>query len=199
MNDYPDVAQAFCPQCNGEVDSDARFCKHCAFDLKSYFAPKANTASDTAPETLQTKPRNNLTFILGGLSALVLVAILAFAGIYLFMSRSQSDTANSNSASTLTIGPKAQKAEEKILRGEALTQDDLAGLTNDELRIVRNVHFARYGRKYERPGLGDYFFTRSWYKPNESYSDSMVNATDKANINLILAMEKPSNTVVATT
>ena len=75
-----------------------------------------------------------------------------------------------------------------------MTPTDIEGLPPEELRIVRNVHFARYGRKYERPGLGDYFFTRPWYKPNDAYADGMISSTDKSNIDLILAAEKNSNT-----
>lgn len=127
----------------------------------------------------------------GGVGVLLLIGILAFAGLNLIESRNAANTANSNAAqgATVTLGAKAQKAEEKILRGETLTPDDISGITNDELRIVRNVSFARYGRKYERPGLGDYFYTKSWYKPNDNYSDSMVTAIDKVNIDLIIGME----------
>lgn len=113
-------------------------------------------------------------------------------------SNNQSNSANTNSASqtssTLSLGTKGQQVEEKILRGEALSSSDIEGLSKNELRILRNVHFARYGRKYESPGLGDYFYTRSWYKPNDSYSDNQINQTDKANIDLILKAENGENT-----
>ncbi|HEX8459202.1 MAG TPA: YARHG domain-containing protein [Pyrinomonadaceae bacterium] len=87
------------------------------------------------------------------------------------------------------MSDRAQQIEAKILRGESLTEGDIEGLSPYELRVLRNVHFARYGRQYDRPGLGDYFATRPWYKPSSDYKDSMVTATDKGNINLILARE----------
>ncbi|HKO95606.1 MAG TPA: YARHG domain-containing protein [Pyrinomonadaceae bacterium] len=88
------------------------------------------------------------------------------------------------------MSDRAKHVEEKILRGEALSNNDLADLSAYELRVLRNVHFARYGRKYEQPGLGDYFFTRPWYKASETYTDTALTATDKANISLIVEAEK---------
>jgi hypothetical protein len=92
------------------------------------------------------------------------------------------------------MSDKAKQIEEKILRNEALTDSDIAGLSEYELRVLRNVHFARYGRKYDQEGqLGGYFYTRAWYKPNDTYNESNITATDKTNINLILSAEKTLN------
>ncbi len=99
------------------------------------------------------------------------------------------NSVSQTSASTLTLSEKGQQIEEKILRGESLSASDLEGFSTPELRILRNVHFARYGRKYDKGGLGDYFFTRPWYKPRDDYNESMITSNDKGNVNLILAAE----------
>lgn len=106
-----------------------------------------------------------------------------------------SEPDNSATSSAAAVSDRAKQIEEKILRGEVLNESDIVGLSPYELRVLRNVHLARYGRKYDQNSeLGSYFYTRPWYKPSDSYSDNLVNATDKANINLILAAERAAQT-----
>lgn len=93
------------------------------------------------------------------------------------------------------MSDRARQVEEKILRNETLSDGDIGGLSAYELRVLRNMHFARYGRKYDQEGqLGGYFYTRPWYKPSDSYNENMITATDKANINLIVAAERSVST-----
>jgi hypothetical protein len=184
MNAMAGTSQKLCPQCGGIVDTDARFCKHCAFDLsnlsKSPDATKSHTKANPKP-----------IFLIGG-AAVIGLLILILGAYILTRNRSQpaAATTSSTPTPTPTMTDKAKQVEAKILRNESLTDSDIAGLSAFELRVLRNVHFARYGRKYDSPGLGDYFSTRPWYKPSDDYKDSMITAADKANINLILAAER---------
>lgn len=141
----------------------------------------------------QQKANSKLMLLVAGIG--VVGILVGLVGMYLYMRRSNNTQAEATAASPTpspipTMSDRAQQIEEKILRGETLSGSDIAGLSAYELRVLRNVHFARYGRKYERPGLGDYFYTRSWYKPIDSYNDNSITSTDKTNINLILAVEK---------
>ena len=184
----------FCPQCGGAVDPDARFCKHCAYDL-------AQLAPDSSADLPKVSSRTNSRILY--LAALAAVGLLVFAlvGIYLYKrNRAQSTTAASSpTPSVPTIGEKAHQVEDRILRNEALSESDLAGLSSYELRVLRNVHFARYGRKYDQGGeLGGYFYTRAWYRPSDSYNENMITSTDKANVNLIVLVERQSNLVTST-
>lgn len=193
MSDPIEVAQQLCPQCAKEIDADARFCKYCAFDLTTPRTTQADQSTGPIFGIDQNLTRSKLPLIVGGVVGVVLIVVGLLALIAYFKFRNSSATANSNSSqasATLILSAKGQKAEEKILRGEAISQSDIEGLSNDELRIVRNVHFARYGRKFDRPGLGDYFETRPWYKPNDAYADTILNATEKANVDLIVRAEK---------
>jgi len=193
MNESFETVQKFCPQCGEVADVDARFCKYCASDLAN-----SDVNQNTSTEINQTLTKNNTPIIVLGAIGLLVVGVV---GLVIFMAtgkNNQSVVENVNSvsqtsASTLTLGEKGKQIEEKILRNEALTTSDLEGLSASELRILRNVHFARYGRKYERPGLGDYFYTRLWYKPRDEYKDTIINETDKENINLIVATETSLN------
>ena len=188
MSETAGTLQKLCPQCGGMTDTDARFCKHCAFDLsKSSLDYDATVV--TPKSKWKTNP-NSIFWIVG--AAFIGLLILGLIGAYLYKRNStQSNVATTSPASTPTpaMSDKAKQVEDKILRGETLTNSDLLGLSAYELRVLRNVHFARYGRKYDGPGLRDYFNTRAWYKPSDSYNESMITSNDKVNINMILAAE----------
>lgn len=76
----------------------------------------------------------------------------------------------------------------------------LKGKSADELRIMRNEIFARYGYIFQSSDLTDYFNNKSWYNPSKSNVDDQLTNVDKANIELIskfedLAKKKPQNPV----
>jgi eukaryotic-like serine/threonine-protein kinase len=87
-------------------------------------------------------------------------------------------------------GEAPTRAEQKILAGEPLTPEDLRGLSQAQLRILRNTIYARYGRSFETPALQAYFLTRPWYRERSDYNDRMLNATDRANAELIKSHEE---------
>ena len=187
-----EVHQVFCPQCGKPADTDAAFCKHCAFDLNNL-----NINQNDESDINQIPVKKSFWGIGGAMLLLGAVLIgLVIKSNSKKVSETISESANATSqesASILTISEKAKQIEEKILRDEALNVSDLEGLSLQELRILRNIHFARYGRKYDRPGLGDYFYTRSWYKSSDSFSENLLSSTDKANVKLILSAENPAN------
>lgn len=71
----------------------------------------------------------------------------------------------------------------------ALTDDLLNGLTMMELRMIRNEIWARHGRKFESPGIRQYFDWRDWYKPLKDQSKVKISEIEQQNVNLILARE----------
>lgn len=71
----------------------------------------------------------------------------------------------------------------------ALTDDLLNGLTMMELRMIRNEIWARHGRKFDSPGIRQYFEWRDWYKPLKDQSKVKISETEQGNVNLILARE----------
>ncbi|MEK6336168.1 MAG: YARHG domain-containing protein [Acidobacteriota bacterium] len=153
-------------------------------------------AAASSQDERGTNSRNRfLVFAGAGVAGLLIIIIAIVAGFLYRRYRAQTtvSTNSSPSQSGPVVSERAQQIESKILRGETLSNADLNGLSAYELRVLRNVHFARYGRKYDQNGeLGSYFYTRPWYKPNESYSDGAITASDKANITLILLFERAS-------
>ncbi len=71
-----------------------------------------------------------------------------------------------------------------------LTDDDVAGLGKQELRILRNTIYARHGRKFKSADLRNYFSGFSWYEPRyDEVSESSLSSVEKHNIALIKRYE----------
>jgi serine/threonine-protein kinase len=60
-----------------------------------------------------------------------------------------------------------------------VTDADLDGKSGFELDIMRNTIFAVYGRRFETPGLQDYFNQQSWYTPQYSPKEFPANSLSK--------------------
>ena len=71
----------------------------------------------------------------------------------------------------------------------ALTDDLLNGLTMMELRMIRNEIWALRGRKFDSPGIRQYFEWRDWYKPLKDQTKVKISEIEQQNVNLILARE----------
>ncbi|HVF68075.1 MAG TPA: protein kinase [Pyrinomonadaceae bacterium] len=103
--------------------------------------------------------------------------------------------ANANSASptptpaTIVVSEQMQRAEQKIVAGAPLKGEDLAGLTTQQLRLLRNAVFARYGRIFDAGELQQYFQTRTWYRARRDFNERSLTATDRANADLVKAYE----------
>lgn len=69
-----------------------------------------------------------------------------------------------------------------------LTNEDLRGMSQQQLRIARNEIYARRGRFFRDPQLAAYFSRFAWYKPHSW--DVSLNATESANVKLISSMER---------
>ncbi|HVG33894.1 MAG TPA: YARHG domain-containing protein [Pyrinomonadaceae bacterium] len=90
------------------------------------------------------------------------------------------------------FSPAAARVEAKVLRGQSVTANDIAGLPRAELRRLRNTVYARHGRIFERMELQQYFDGRPWYKKRADYTDDDLTPIDRDNINLIRAAEDRS-------
>lgn len=83
-----------------------------------------------------------------------------------------------------------QNAEAKILKGDALSQSDLTGLSPDDLRLLRNTVFARHGRLFQTPEIQRYFDGRSWYTRRLNYDNADLSANDQANVKLLQGADR---------
>lgn len=74
-----------------------------------------------------------------------------------------------------------------------LTESDLEGLSEQELKIARNEIFARHGRLFDDSELQAYFDSCSWYNgtidPDDFDSSEMLNEYELENVSTIRAYE----------
>lgn len=180
-----------CPACGTSVNATARFCKNCAFDF--WDVPDGPEAA-IDPVGVTPSAKSSLPIIIAGVIAgsILLILALGVLGVWLYQRKSVAlaPAAAAPVTSATSVSSRSVQAEDKILRNQLLGDADVSGLALNELRILRNVHFARYGRKYERPGLGDYFSTRPWYQPRDDFNENMLTDLDKANIKIVQAAEE---------
>jgi hypothetical protein len=80
--------------------------------------------------------------------------------------------------------------EAKILQGARLsTEDGEFCARTSTCRVLRNTVFARHGRHFESADLRSHFRSRSWYRVNPDYSDSLLRPADHANVGLLKQYE----------
>ena len=81
----------------------------------------------------------------------------------------------------------------------ALTEDKLGGLSLLELRILREEFYARRGKKFEAPGIRDYFNWRDWYRPAKNQKAIKLGPTEQQNVDLLAAREAKIREWLSTT
>ena len=79
--------------------------------------------------------------------------------------------------------------EDPSLLDKQLTVDQLKDFSRRDLRMLRNLIYARRGRPFNSDLLHSYFQAVDWYKPDPKYTDARLTALDKRNINLVLSVE----------
>ena len=67
----------------------------------------------------------------------------------------------------------------------ALTEEQLAGLSMLELRIIREEFWARRGKKFDAPGVRQFFEWRDWYRPAKNQKLVKLGPIEEKNVVLI--------------
>ncbi len=70
-----------------------------------------------------------------------------------------------------------------------LKEEQLKGVSFNELRMMQNEFFARRGKKFTIAAYIQAFEWQDWYKPIKDQSKVKLNATEDANVKLIQAFE----------
>jgi hypothetical protein len=80
-----------------------------------------------------------------------------------------------------------------------LTEEDVTGLSEEEIRIALNEIYARHGRIFQSEDLNVYFASRSWYEPKYSAEEfsavesSIMNDCEKKNIEFLAEVRDGKN------
>ena len=67
-----------------------------------------------------------------------------------------------------TSSGEEEQSYNNSLSDKKLTEADLEGVSKKDLEIMRNMIYAKYGYKFKRNDLTDYFSKYSWYTPANS-------------------------------
>jgi hypothetical protein len=70
-----------------------------------------------------------------------------------------------------------------------ITPQQLMNFNLDELRILRNMIYAKYGYRFTSSELREYFSQFSWYNGTESNVENLMTYTDHRNIRIIQGLE----------
>jgi hypothetical protein len=77
------------------------------------------------------------------------------------------------------------------LSAKILDDKYFAAKTRDQLQLMRNEIFARYGMKFTKGGKMHTHFTKSnWYRPTKNSVEECLTLVEKRNLEKILAFEK---------
>jgi hypothetical protein len=75
------------------------------------------------------------------------------------------------------------------LLDSSLSEQQIADLSRRDLRILRNIVYARRGRAFRSELLNAYFSATDWYKPDSKYTEARLTKTDRNNVKLIQEAE----------
>ncbi len=82
-----------------------------------------------------------------------------------------------------------KKLEALDLSKQAITREQVEALDLWDLQRLRGVVFGRRGRIFKDRDIQGFLKEQPWYKPNPNFSNSMLNATERANLDLIREQE----------
>ena len=67
----------------------------------------------------------------------------------------------------------------------SLKSSDLADIPLEDLMLMRGIVFGRHGRVFKDASIRTYLAAQDWYKPNPDFRNSMLNATENRNLDII--------------
>ncbi len=70
-----------------------------------------------------------------------------------------------------------------------IQQAQLKDLTIWDLKLMRGLVFGRHGRVFKDAEIRTYLEAQPWYKPNAEFNNSMLNETERRNLDLIRIAE----------
>ena len=71
----------------------------------------------------------------------------------------------------------------------SLKQGQVQTLSPEDLKLLRGIIFGRHGRVFKDNDIKVYLEEQSWYKPNPDFKNSMLNAMERQNLDVIRIAE----------
>ncbi|HEX3557809.1 MAG TPA: YARHG domain-containing protein [Pyrinomonadaceae bacterium] len=82
-----------------------------------------------------------------------------------------------------------KKAEAVDFSKQKVSREELKDLELSDLSLLRGVVFGRHGRVFKERDIQAYLKEQPWYKPDPNFSNSALNETERANLDLIRELE----------
>src|SRR5262247_1805906 len=70
-----------------------------------------------------------------------------------------------------------------------IKSSQIQSLPLEDLKYVRGIVFGRHGRVFKDAEIKYYLESKSWYKPNPEFKNSMLNYTERRNLDVIRIAE----------
>jgi YARHG domain len=90
----------------------------------------------------------------------------------------------------------AARAQDKVGQWEkfdfatgSVTLAEIKDLSPDDLKFLRGIIFGRHGRVFKDADIQNHLKERTWYKPNPAFQNSMLNETERRNLDVIREAE----------
>jgi hypothetical protein len=82
-----------------------------------------------------------------------------------------------------------KKMEAVDFSKQKVSREELKDLELSDLSLLRGVVFGRHGRVFKERDIQAYLKDQPWYKPDPTFSNSVLNNTERANLDLIRELE----------
>jgi hypothetical protein len=92
--------------------------------------------------------------------------------------------------SVLAVDAESLKEWEKFdFASHKIEPSQLEGLSLDDLKLLRGIIFGHHGRVFKDADIREYLKGRPWFKLNPNFQNSMLNRTERENLDLIREAE----------
>jgi len=78
----------------------------------------------------------------------------------------------------------------------ALKSADVSSLELEDLTLMRGIVFGRHGRVFKDATIKSFLAAQDWYKANPDFQNSMLNSTERKNLDLIRVAEASKHPTV---
>ena len=89
-----------------------------------------------------------------------------------------------------------KKWETYNFAAQTIAAADVNSLETYDLKLVRGIVFGKHGRVFKDPDIRRFLETRSWYKANPNFQNSLLNETERANLDVIRIAEAQKHVTV---
>jgi len=101
------------------------------------------------------------------------------------------------SVASAQIEYKAEKTWETFdFAGRNVGPADMSALDLDDLKLVRGIVFGKHGRVFKDPDIKRFLESRTWFKADPNFQNSMLNDTERKNLDVIRIAEAEKHETV---